>query len=79
MAHTFLRDWLPDTGVLQFETALADVLGSSDTLDVASDLTVRPYVASKLSLVSKEHTVVPLESLLVGESLGMAVNTNIYV
>ena len=37
---------LPDTGVLQFETALADVLGSTDTLDVASDLTVRPYVAS---------------------------------
>ena len=58
---------------------MAELLGSDNTLDIASDLTVRPFDLIKISLVSKDHPVVPLEGLLVGESLGMAVNTDKYI
>ena len=50
-------------------------MGSVDTVDIASDLIVRPYVAEEIPHARKDHPVVSLTSLLSGVSLDYAVQT----
>ena len=64
---------------MDYSNALADILGSVDTVDIASDLIVRPYVAEEISHARKDHPVVSLTSLLSGVSLDYAVQAEKYI
>ena len=58
---------------------LSALLGSENTTCLSPTLTVRPYDASLVNIVSSDHAVVPLEGLLDADSLHVAQHPELYI
>ena len=70
---------LPDDGTLSPTTCLKSVLRFDNTLHTTASVTVRPYDIDLLNVVRDGHVTVPLESLLDGVALQLALEPVRYI